>query len=381
MPSHPVTATIEVSESISSIPAAEWNRLANGHPLLSHAFLDGLHRTGCASDNSGWAPRYLLLKINGKLEGAMPLYLKNHSYGEYVFDWAWADAYERAGFNYYPKLLCAIPFSPVTGQRLLVSDPHYREPLIDAAIQLAEEAGLSSFHCLFPSEEEAEEMQKRGLLLRAGVQFHWHNAGYKSFHDFLASMIHDKRKKIRQERRKVVEANITFRQLTGRNINEADWRFFHRCYVNTYRAHRSTPYLSLEFFLHLGDTMSEQVLLIIAEQHGKPVASTFNLFDGQTMYGRYWGTMAFSPGIHFETCYYQAIEFCIEHGISRFEGGAQGEHKLARGFTPAKTLSAHWLARPEFASAVEHYLMRETKDIATYIDELNERQPFKKLPG
>ncbi|MES2353966.1 MAG: GNAT family N-acetyltransferase [Pseudomonadota bacterium] len=371
------SATIEISSSISAIPAPEWDRLTNGHPLLSHAFFDGLHRTGCAAANTGWTPQFLLLKVDGKLEGAMPLYLKDHSYGEYVFDWAWADAYERSGLSYYPKLLCAIPFSPVTGQRLLVSDPQYRQPLINAAIQFAEKANLSSFHCLFPSEDEAAEMRERGLLLRTGVQFHWHNAGYDSFDNFLASMNHDKRKKIRQERRKVAEAGITFRWLTGNNIREEDWHFFYRCYVSTYRAHRSTPYLSLEFFLHLGENMADQVLLIVAEQDGKPIASAFNLFNAQTLYGRYWGATTFSSGLHFETCYYQALEFCIERGIDRFEGGAQGEHKLARGFTPVKTLSVHWLARPEFSSAVEHYLARETTGMATYIDELTERQPFK----
>ena len=374
-------STIEVADSISTIPAAEWNRLTAGHPMLSHAFLDGLHRTGCATAATGWAPRYLLLKITGRLEAAMPLYLKTHSYGEYVFDWAWADAYFRAGLDYYPKLLSAIPFSPVAGDRLLVSDPCYRGPLIDAAIQLAEEAELSSFHCLFPSEEEAEEMQKRGLLIRSGVQFHWHNRGYDSFDSFLATMNHDKRKKIRQERRKLA-ADITFRRLTGTDITTADLHFFHRCYVHTYREHRSTPYLTRNFFLHLRETMADQLLLIIAEQAGQPVASAFNLFqtesDVRTLYGRYWGTTKFVPGLHFETCYYQALEFCIEQKIARFEGGAQGEHKLARGFSPVKTLSAHWLARPEFASAVERYLSRETEGVEAYIDELSEREPFRK---
>jgi len=371
------SATIEVSSSISDIPAAEWDRLTDGHPLLSHAFLDGLHCTGCATANTGWTPQFLLLKVDDKLEGAMPLYLKDHSYGEYVFDWAWADAYERSGLNYYPKLLCAIPFSPVTGQRVLVSDPHYRQPLIDAAIQLAKEANLSSFHCLFPSTSEAAEMRERGLLLRNDVQFHWYNADYQSFDNFLAGMSHDKRKKIHQERRKITQAGITFRWLTGKNIREEDWRFFYRCYVHTYRAHRSTPYLSLDFFLHLGKHMADQVLLIIAEQAGNPIASAFNLFNAKTLYGRYWGATTFSSGLHFETCYYQAIEFCIERGIACFEGGAQGEHKLARGFTPVKTLSMHWLARPEFSAAVENYLARETNGVAAYIDELNERRPFK----
>ena len=377
MPDRFSAATIEVADSLAAIGAADWNRLAGGHPMLSHAFLHGLHQTQCAVPSTGWTPQYLLLTVGGQLEAALPLYLKDHSYGEYVFDWAWADAYEHAGFQYYPKLLAAIPFSPVTGNRLLVSDPAYRGPLIDAAIRLTETAGLSSFHCLFPGDDEAEVMRERGLMLRTGVQFHWHNPGYRSFDEFLAGMTHDKRKKIRQERRKVVDVDVRFRWLTGDAISEADWDFFHRCYVNTYRAHRSTPYLTRQFFLHLGETMADQVLLIIAERDGKPIASALNLFNGTTLYGRYWGAMEFVPGLHFEACYYQAIEFCIERGIRHFEGGAQGEHKLARGFAPVKTLSAHWLARPEFASAVERYLARETVGMANYIDELNERQPYK----
>ena len=345
--------------------------------MLSHAFLHGLHQTQCAAPSTGWTPQYLLLTVGGRLEAALPLYLKDHSYGEYVFDWAWAEAYEGAGFQYDPKLLAAIPFSPVTGNRLLVSDPIHRGPLIDAAIRLAETAGLSSFHCLFPGDDEAELMRERGMMLRAGVQFHWHNPGYRSFDEFLAGMTHDKRKKIRQERRKVGDAEVHFRWLTGDAISESDWDFFHRCYVNTYRVHRSTPYLTRQFFLHLGETMADQALLIIAERNGKPIASALNLFNGSTLYGRYWGAMEFVAGVHFEACYYQAIEFCIERSIRYFEGGAQGEHKLARGFAPVKTLSAHWLARPEFASAVERYLARETVGMANYIDELNERQPYK----
>ena len=377
MPGSPVSTTIEVADSIAHISAAEWNRLAGDHPLLSHAFLNGLHSTGCAAPNTGWSPQFLLLKVDRRLEGALPLYVKDHSYGEYVFDWAWAEAYERAGLNYYPKLLAAIPFSPVTGNRLLVSDACYRGPLIDAALQISRESRLSSFHCLFPTEAEADAMQERGMMLRTGMQFHWHNPGYKSFDEFLAGMSHDKRKKIRQERRKLHDAGVAFRRLTGSDISATNWDFFHRCYVNTYRAHRSTPYLTRAFFRHLAATMADNVLLIVAEREGKPIAAAFNMFNADTLYGRYWGTTEYIPGLHFETCYYQAIEFCIERKISRFEGGAQGEHKLARGFVPVKTLSAHWLAHPEFASAVERYLTRETVGMANYIDELNERQPYK----
>jgi len=368
---------LEIAETITDIPAASWDALAGSHPLLSHAFLDGLHRTGCATRASGWAPRYLLLRRGGELVGAMPLYLKDHSYGEYVFDWAWADAYERIGRRYYPKLLGAIPFSPVSGARLLVRDGAHRAPLIRAALALAHQSGVSSLHILFPDDAEAAQLEQAGLLIRHGVQFHWHNAGYANFDELLVGMNQDKRKKIRQERRKVSEAGVFFRRLTGAQIREADWNFFCRCYAATYRAHLSTPYLNRAFFHHLGETMTDQVLLVIAERDGKPIASALNLFGAGVLYGRYWGATQFIPGLHFETCYYQAIEFCIERGIERFEGGAQGEHKLARGFAPVRTQSAHWLAEPQFASAIERYLQRESSGIEAYIDELSERQPFK----
>jgi predicted N-acyltransferase len=371
------TPTLEIAETIADIPAPSWDALAGGHPLLSHAFLDGLHRTGCATPASGWAPRYLLLKRGPELVGAMPLYLKDHSYGEYVFDWAWADAYERIGRRYYPKLLSAIPFSPVSGPRLMTKDSTDRQTLIRGALELAHQSGVSSLHILFPEDAEATLLEQAGLLIRHGVQFHWHNADYSSFDQFLAGMNHDKRKRIRQERRKVNEAGVVFRRLTGSQIQEFDWNFFYRCYASTYRAHLSTPYLNRAFFHHLGATMADQVLLVIAELDGKPVASALNLFGAGVLYGRYWGAMQFISGLHFETCYYQAIEFCIEREIGRFEGGAQGEHKLARGFRPVRTQSAHWLAEPQFSSAVERYLARESSGMDIYIDELNERQPFK----
>jgi len=372
---------IEIADSISRIPAADWDRLANQHPLMSHAFLDGLHQSGSACAESGWAPRYLLLREQDKLLAAMPLYLKSHSYGEYVFDWAWAEAYQRAGLDYYPKLLSAIPFSPVSGARVLAGNGDEadarRHALLDAALQFAQASGVSSFHCLFPNDAEAAHLQQRGLMMRGGVQFHWHNPGYASFDEFLGGMSHDKRKRIQQERRKVNGAGVSFRRLTGAAITENDWDFFHRCYVNTYHLHRSTPYLNRNFFEHIGTNMADQTLLVIAENDGEPLAAALNFFGGDVMYGRYWGASRFVSGLHFETCYYQAIEFCIEHKITVLEGGAQGEHKLARGFKPVATRSAHWLAKPEFATAVARYLARETEGIDGYLDELNERQPFK----
>jgi predicted N-acyltransferase len=305
----------------------------------------------------------------------MPLYEKNHSYGEYVFDWAWADAYHRGGLAYYPKLLSAVPFSPVTGPRLLARDAATRALLVRAALQLARDA--SSLHVLFPGEAEAREMETEGLMLRRAVQFHWENRGYSSFEQFLSDLASAKRKKIRQERRRVQEAGVRLRRLVGDQIQDEHWRFFTRCYNSTYRAHHSTPYLNLEFFRRLGGSLPEHVLMVLAELEGKPIASALNIFSQEVLYGRYWGSIAHVPLLHFETCYYQALEFCIERGIRIFEGGAQGEHKLARGFMPIQTWSAHWLRRPEFSDAVEKFLSRESKGIERYVDELSEHSPFR----
>ncbi len=368
---------VEVIDSLSGVEPGEWNRLAGDDPFLRHEFLSALHDTGCASTATGWTPQFLLLKERGKLSGAMPLYLKTHSYGEYVFDWAWADAYHRHGLNYYPKLASAIPFTPVTGRRLLGDDPRQCKRLIGAALQLARELGASSLHCLFPRRDEAERMAGCGMMLRHAVQFHWANPGYASFDHFLAGMNHDKRKKIRQERRRVREAGIRCRWLEGAEIGNTEWAFFARCYRQTYREHHSTPYLNLEFFRHIGRAMPENLLLVVAERDGQPVAASFNVHNGNRMFGRYWGALEHHSGLHFETCYYQAIEYCIARGIAAFEGGARGEHKLARGLLPVATLSAHWLAHPQFATAVERFLARETRGVAHYVDELNERSPFK----
>ena len=373
--------TIEVVDSIAGVPAAEWNRLAGGDPFVTHEFLCALHETGCASGATGWTPQYLLLRSGGVLAGAMPLYLKTHSYGEYVFDWAWADAYQRHGVAYYPKLVCAVPFTPVTGPRLLASTPQEREELIAGALGLARRLRVSSLHCLFPTREEARQMQGRGMMIRRGVQFHWSNGGYRSFEEFLAAFNHAKRKKIRQDRRKVRDAGIRFRCLEGAEITAADWAFFNRCYRRTYREHHSTPYLSLEFFQRIGRVMPRNVVLVVASRDGAPIAASLNIRTQNRLCGRYWGALEYHPALHFETCYYQVIEYCIARGIAVFEGGARGEHKLARGLAPVETCSAHWLAHPEFAAAIEQYLAREARGVGHYIDELNERSPFKDLPS
>ena len=366
---------LRVVESLAGVPAAAWNALARGDPFTSHEFLSALIDTGCASTRTGWRPQIVLLEKNHALKGAMPLFLKAHSYGEYVFDWAWADAYQRHGLEYYPKLLCAVPFTPVTGPRLLAGNDADRSTLAAAALEMAREA--SSLHVLFPPEEEAGLLQSAGMLMRRTVQFHWQNDNYADFDDFLARMTRHRRKNIRQERRRVLEAGVSCRWLRGAEIEQKHWEFFERCYRRTYSAHRSSPYLSLEFFLRLGATLPQHTLMILAERAGKPVAATLNLITENKIFGRYWGAAEHIPLLHFECCYYQAIEFAIANRLQLFEGGAQGEHKLFRGLLPVETHSAHWLAHPSFASAIEDYLKRETAGIAQYVDELNEHSPFK----
>ena len=370
--------TIEVVESLAGTAPGDWNRLAGGNPFLSHEFFSALHETGCASTAAGWTPHFLLLKSGGTLAGAMPLYLKSHSFGEYVFDWAWADAYHRHGVAYYPKLVSAVPFTPVTGARLLARDEDDRNRLIAAALTLAREMRVSSLHCLFSTQEELRQMVALGMMPRTTVQFHWTNRGYSSFDDFLAGFSHDKRKKVRQERRKVSDAGIRFMWLEGSEIGERDWAFFNRCYRQTYREHRSTPYLNLEFFHRVGRTLSDHFVLVIAHRDGTPIAASLNVRDSGRLCGRFWGALEHHPALHFETCYYQGIEYCIARGIATFEGGSRGEHKLARGLMPVETCSAHWLAHPEFATAVEQFLARETRGLEHYVDELNERGPFKR---
>ncbi|MGA0034376.1 MAG: GNAT family N-acetyltransferase [Burkholderiales bacterium] len=368
---------LQVASSLSDVDPVEWDRLAGDDPFLRHAFLHGLHETGCAIPETGWAPHYLLLHEHAKLVAAMPLYLKDHSYGEYVFDWAWADAYHRHGIAYYPKLLCAIPFTPVAGSRLLVHDPEHRDRLIAGALELARRSGITSLHILFPSAADLECLSARGFLLRRGRQFHWENAGYPDFETFLARLSHDKRKKIRQERRRVRDAGIAFSWIEGRDIRPEDWKFFARCYRQTYREHHSSPYLNLDFFLHLGSAMPDNMVLVRAERQGTPVAASLLIRNETRLYGRHWGALEYHPSLHFEACYYQGIEYAICNGLQVFEGGAQGEHKMARGLMPVTTHSAHWLAHPEFSAAIENFLERESAIMEMHDHELSARTPFK----
>jgi predicted N-acyltransferase len=374
----PAESVVEVHDSLSRIAPGEWNRLSGADPLLRHEFLHALHETGCACAESGWVPQFLVLRENGAFAGAMPLYLKSHSYGEYVFDWAWADAYQRNGLAYYPKLLSAVPFTPVSGDRMLAKTQAQRRLLIDAALEFARDTRVSSLHCLYPGAGQADELRDRGLTLRRGVQFHWSNANYADFDAFLATFNHDKRKKIRQERRRVRDAGISFEWFAGPAITDALWIFFNRCYRTTYRQHHSTPYLNLDFFRALGRGMPENLALVVAFRGGRPIAASLNIHNGTRLCGRYWGALEYHPSLHFETCYYQVIEFCIANAVATFEGGAQGEHKIARGLLPVQTHSAHWLAHSQFAAAVKEFLQREAHGVGVYMDELNERTPFRR---
>ena len=369
--------TLKVIENIADIPSAEWDALAGNDPMLSHAFFLALQESGCAMQQFGWKAQFLTLWQNDHLLGAMPLYLKMNSYGEHVFDFAWADAYQRHGLRYYPKLVCTVPFTPVTGKRFLATSDEVRSLLLKHALQYARDTGVSSLHCLFLNEADALEAQAQGMMLRQDVQFHWQNPGYRDFDDFLATLSRDKRKRIKQERRKVNEAGIQLQCVTGQHATAEQWAFFASCYLHTLRLHNSPHQLNEEFFRRIGSSMPQHTLLVIATRDGKPIASALNYMTEETLYGRSWGTFEFHSGLHFETCYYQAIEFCIAHNLKTFEGGAGGEHKLARGFLPVTTRSAHWLAHQQFAQAVENYLDQEAGAIAEYVDGLNERSPFK----
>lgn len=370
---------LRLIERLSDIEPCAWDAVAGNEVCLSHALLSTFEDTGCVGGQTGWQPSHVSLWSEGRIVAAMPLYEKHHSYGEYVFDWAWADAYARSGLAYYPKLLSAIPFTPIPGMRLLGADDDARHVLISIALDLARSSDVSSLHILFPTDTEAQWMKEAGLLIRQGVQFHWCNRGYRDFAGFLAGLNHDKRKKIRQERRRAAAHGLSCHWFDGHDATEADWTFFHNCYSHTYALHRSTPYLTPAFFVTLARRAPGSVRLLIARRGDKPVASAFFLCDRTALYGRYWGASEHLPFLHFELCYYQAIEYCIAHGLQRFEGGAQGEHKLARGLEPIVTRSAHWIRDPRFRDAVDRYLARESAGMEFYLDELSERSPFRRM--
>lgn len=372
---------LQLADSFRSINSLDWDALINGMPLLGHAFFSALEESNSIGEDTGWQPSPMLAYEDTKLVGAIPLFIKSHSYGEYVFDWAWAEAYERNGLNYYPKLIAAIPFSPITSQRLLVASVHnaskIQSLMVEALEQLMYNNQFSSVHVLFPNENSATALRQANWLQRQGVQFQWRNESFQNFDDFLTKLTQEKRKKIKQERKKVLNSGVICHRIKGQNITEDQWDFFYQCYCNTYLDYRSTPYLTREFFKIIAKTMSQHILLVMAFKNGAPIASALNFYDQNTLYGRYWGCVEYIPNLHFELCYYQAQEFCISENILFFEGGAQGEHKLARGFKPKATHSFHRIAHPQFAKAIEDFLNRESHGIAQYSNELEDRAPFK----
>ena len=390
---------IRVMDSPLEVNAGAWNALlalqtAGGvmNPFMRHEYLAAMHTSASASPKTGWTPRFMTLWNGDELAAACALYLKDHSYGEYVFDHAWANAYHQHGLPYYPKALIAPPFTPVPGPRLLARNAAERLMLAKAVIAWCEEQKLSSLHLLFNNDDDVAACEEAGLMLRHTVQFHWTNSepAYLTFDDFLMSLAQEKRKKIRQERKKVLDAGITFRWALGKDIANEDWDFFYRCYERTYYEHGNAPYLSRSFFKSMQTDMPENWLMFIAE-HGEgekrqSVATSLiavSAIDAGansqnlTAYGRYWGALARVDCLHFEACYYQPLQWCIEHGYTTFEGGAQGEHKMARALLPVKTTSAHWLAHPSFADAIERFLEREGAGIENYMGELEGRSPFK----
>ncbi len=378
---------IKIAEKFSDIAKTHWNALVDMQlsptPFMRYDYLVALHESCSAHGETGWTPQFLTLYENDALVGACPLYLKTHSYGEYVFDWAWADAYERHGLAYYPKLLCAVPFTPVPGPRFLARDASTKLALLSGMQQFAQQAGLSSAHVLFLNEADAACARQAGWMLRSGVQFHWENKKpelYCDFADFLSALQREKRKKIQQERRRVADAGVSFTLHEGAEVSESEWDFFYRCYAQTYAEHRSTPYLTRAFFAAMARTMAANWLLFVAWQNGQRVAASLVALDPENRhaYGRYWGALSHVPNLHFEACYYQPLAWCIANRYVRFEGGAQGEHKMARGLEPVATCSAHWLAHPQFSQAVAEFLAREGQSMVGYMDDLKERGPFKK---
>jgi predicted N-acyltransferase len=375
---------IHAINTISAIPAEEWNSLEGGlhNPFVRHEFLYGLELHQCVGEKWGWHPCHLLLKDDeGCLLGALPLYRKENSYGEFVFDWSWADAYQRAGLRYYPKLVSTIPYSPVTGPRLLVAAgadrAQVKQLLGQAALDFARREGVSSLHVLFTDEEDTARLESLQMMRRTGTQFHWFNRSYRDFDDYLSTFTSSKRKKLRRERRRVAEQGIEIEVIDGHQAHDEQWQAFTRFYLATFEKHWGYATLNEGFFRHLGQNLPDNIVLVMAKHHGEYVAAALSLRSNDTLYGRHWGCLEEYHSLHFELCYYQGLEYCITHGLSRFEPGAQGEHKVGRGFEPVPTWSAHWLADPRFTAIVKEYLAHEHGAMQQYMDELKGHLPYK----
>lgn len=369
----------EIAAHISAIAAADWNSLTGSdNPFVRHEFLRALEDSGSVDAGTGWQPYHLLLRdATGALIAASPMYLKSHSFGEYVFDHAWADAYGHAGGDYYPKLQIAAPFTPVTGPRLLARTEDHRRVLASAAVATAKRLGVSSLHVTFPTETEWRLLGEIGFLQRMDSQYHWLNSGYRSFDDFLGALASRKRKAIRRERKEAVANIDAIDVISGNDLREAHWDAFFAFYMDTGSRKWGRPYLNRQFFSLLGQAMADRIVLILARRGGRYVAGALNLRNGDTLYGRYWGAMEDHPFLHFELCYYQAMDYAIAHKLARVEAGAQGEHKIARGYLPAPTYSAHWIAHPGFRDAVAAFLERERQAVAHDMRALAEFGPFK----
>lgn len=386
MPDGEIALTARIVRAITDLDAGAWDACAgDANPFLSHAFLAALETSGCCTGETGWLPLHAVLEdAGGRLVAAAPLYAKGHSYGEYVFDHAWADAYERAGGAYYPKLQVAVPFTPVPGPRLLIH-PDAPAGTEDALIRFLEsftrQQGLSSLHVTFPTEAQWQRLGAAGWLLRTGQQYHWHNRGYAGFDDFLADLASRKRKAIRKERSAVGEAGVEISCLTGGAITPAHWDTFYRFYLDTGERKWGVPYLNRAFFQRLGETLGERVVLFLAQQAGRCVGGALNLRGADTLYGRYWGCVEDYRFLHFECCYYQAIDYAIAHGLQRVEAGAQGDHKIQRGYLPVRTYSAHYVRDPHFRRILRDHLAHERDLVDHALDVLGEASPFRKGTG
>jgi predicted N-acyltransferase len=374
-------AEIRILERLTDVPAAAWDALHDGrNPFIAHAFLEGMERHGCVRAQWGWTPRHLTIREGDELVAAAPAYLKDNSHGEFVFDHAWAHAYARYGQDYFPKLMCAAPYSPVTGPRLLARDDAARQSLLEAMVATARDAGLSSAHVNFHTEAEDAAFGPEWLR-RTDLQYHWHNRdGWRDFDGFLAAMDHKHRKNIHQERARVARADVTFRVVHGDEATDEDLDSIHALYLQTFAEYGNHPTLTLDFVRHLAATMPRSLVLFLAGQHDETIAGALCLRGGDTLYGRYWGAFRQVPGLHFETCYYQGIEYCLREGLTAFEPGAQGVHKIARGFLPTPVRSRHWIADPAFAEALRAWCREEAAEVDRHAAMLAQRSPFRTSP-